>query len=267
MYVALQLQPDILLDFESVCLIFFMLLEKYSKIFLNQSFKFIFQSFKFIFIYQRHDMVPRNDRDYNQITVAISPIYHELHCTSYIGSDVVACEFDLRTLNHAAYKAGKNNNVNPVAMIKPPIIATAIGPQKTERDKGIIASTAAAAVNMIGRNRHTADSMTAVQGSTPASISCSIWSIKITELRMIITKSAITPNGATKPNGRCKMSNAIAAPATPKGPVKNTSNAREKLCSCNIRSVKIMKTTNGTFAAIESCAFPLSAAAPANSTL
>ena len=32
------------------------------------------------------------------------------------------------TLNHAAYNAGKNNRVNAVATIKPPMIATAIGP-------------------------------------------------------------------------------------------------------------------------------------------
>ncbi|GLO05171.1 hypothetical protein PPUJ13061_50730 [Pseudomonas putida] len=32
------------------------------------------------------------------------------------------------TLNHAAYNAGRNNRVNAVATIKPPMIATAIGP-------------------------------------------------------------------------------------------------------------------------------------------
>ncbi|PYG73383.1 hypothetical protein N436_04976 [Pseudomonas sp. RV120224-01b] len=32
------------------------------------------------------------------------------------------------TLNHAAYNAGRNNRVNTVATIKPPMIATAIGP-------------------------------------------------------------------------------------------------------------------------------------------
>ena len=38
-----------------------------------------------------------------------------------------------------------------VAEINPPMMATAIGPQKLLRDKGIIASTAASAVNTIGR--------------------------------------------------------------------------------------------------------------------
>ena len=32
------------------------------------------------------------------------------------------------TLNHAAYNAGRNNRVNAVATINPPMIATAIGP-------------------------------------------------------------------------------------------------------------------------------------------
>ena len=32
------------------------------------------------------------------------------------------------TLNHAAYNAGRNNRVNTVATINPPMIATAIGP-------------------------------------------------------------------------------------------------------------------------------------------
>ena len=47
------------------------------------------------------------------------------------------------------------------------MIATAIGPQNTERDSGIIASTAAAAVSTIGRSRRTADSTIASQVGTP----------------------------------------------------------------------------------------------------
>jgi len=57
----------------------------------------------------------------------------------------------LSTLNHAAYMAGKDNKVNPVATINPPMIAIAMGPQKTLLDSGIMASTAAAAVKIIGR--------------------------------------------------------------------------------------------------------------------
>src|SRR5574343_1231566 len=61
------------------------------------------------------------------------------------------------TLNHAAYSAGRNRSVSKVATHKPPMIATAIGPQKIERDKGIIARIAASAVSMIGRKRRTAE--------------------------------------------------------------------------------------------------------------
>jgi hypothetical protein len=43
------------------------------------------------------------------------------------------------TLNHAAYSAGRNNSVSTVATIKPPMIATAIGPKNAERVSGIIA--------------------------------------------------------------------------------------------------------------------------------
>ena len=42
--------------------------------------------------------------------------------------------------------AGRANSVNTVATTSPPMIATAMGPQNTVRDNGIIASTAAAAV-------------------------------------------------------------------------------------------------------------------------
>lgn len=56
----------------------------------------------------------------------------------------------LSILNQAAYIAGKANKVKAVATIKPPMIAIAIGPQKTLRDKGIMAKTAAAAVKMMG---------------------------------------------------------------------------------------------------------------------
>ena len=63
------------------------------------------------------------------------------------------------------------------------MMATAMGPQKTLRDSGIMASTAAAAVRTMGRKRRTADSTIASQAGTPRARSCSIWSIRITELR------------------------------------------------------------------------------------
>jgi hypothetical protein len=79
-----------------------------------------------------------------------------------------------RTLNHAAYNAGRNNSVRTVATINPPMIATAIGPQNTERESGIIASTAVAAVKIIGLKRRTAEPTIASQTGMPAEISCSI---------------------------------------------------------------------------------------------
>ena len=38
------------------------------------------------------------------------------------------------TRNHAAYIAGSDSSVSTVATINPPMMATAIGPQKTLRD-------------------------------------------------------------------------------------------------------------------------------------
>ena len=56
---------------------------------------------------------------------------------------------------------GKTNSVNAVAIKSPPAIATAIGPQKILRMSGNIPSIAAAAVNIIGRKRRTAESIIA----------------------------------------------------------------------------------------------------------
>src|SRR5205085_3156196 len=91
----------------------------------------------------------------------------------------------LFTRKQAAYIAGSASRVSTVATMRPPMIATAIGPQKTDRDSGIIARTAAAAVSTMGRRRRTADSTIAFHVGTPLALSCSIWSIRITELRMI----------------------------------------------------------------------------------
>src|SRR5690606_17198108 len=86
------------------------------------------------------------------------------------------------TRKHTAYNAGRNNKVNKVAMIRPPMMATAMGPQKALRDSGIIASTAVAAVSMMGRARPTAASTMAVQTGSPSRTCCSIWSTRMTEL-------------------------------------------------------------------------------------
>src|SRR5207244_8699994 len=83
-----------------------------------------------------------------------------------------------RTRNQAAYSAGTKTSVSAVATTKPPMIEIAIGPQKTLRVSGIIASTAAAAVSTTGRKRRTVASTMAVQGATPREMSWSIWSTR-----------------------------------------------------------------------------------------
>ena len=60
-----------------------------------------------------------------------------------------------------ANKEGKNNKVKAVAIIKPPIIAIAIGPKKSFLDNGIIAKTDDKAVKIIGRKRLIDDSIIA----------------------------------------------------------------------------------------------------------
>ena len=47
--------------------------------------------------------------------------------------------------------AGKASKVSAVATTNPPMMATAMGPQNTLRDSGIMANTAAAAVSTMGR--------------------------------------------------------------------------------------------------------------------
>ena len=74
------------------------------------------------------------------------------------------------TLNQAAYIAGKANKVKAVATINPPMMATAIGPQKTLLERGIMAKTAAAAVKTMGRKRLTADSTMASQAAVAAAM-------------------------------------------------------------------------------------------------
>ena len=144
------------------------------------------------------------------------------------------------------------------------MIATAIGPQNTLRDSGIIASTAAAAVSTIGRKRRTAASTIAFQAATPRARSCSIWSIRITELRMIMPISAITPSSATKPNGRFEQQQRRRPRRRCRAaPVRNTSTERLKLCSCSISSVNMMNSISGTPAAIEPWPLLLSSTAPA----
>ncbi len=70
--------------------------------------------------------------------------------------------------------AGNASSVKTVATTSPPMMAIAIGPQNTERDKGIMANTAAAAVSTIGLSLRTVLSTIASQGWIPWARSCSI---------------------------------------------------------------------------------------------
>ena len=67
-----------------------------------------------------------------------------------------------------AYIVGNTNNVSAVATNRPPAIDIAIGPQNTLAINGIIPKIAVSAVNMIGRNLITVDSITASYGVKPS---------------------------------------------------------------------------------------------------
>ena len=119
------------------------------------------------------------------------------------------------------------------------MMVIAIGPQNRLRASGIMPRMAASAVSTTGRARRTVASMMARWRAWPAAMSWSIWSTRMTVLRMIMPASAIMPSSATKPNGRLEMSNAPVAPMMPSGAVANTSASREKLCSWIIRIASI----------------------------
>src|SRR4029434_9248419 len=75
---------------------------------------------------------------------------------------------------HNAYRLGRNGHVKNVATNKPPIIVHDIGPQKAERDKGIMARMAANAVRTTGRARLTVASTIASPRVNPCFTSDSI---------------------------------------------------------------------------------------------
>ena len=85
-------------------------------------------------------------------------------------------------------------------------------------------SEAAAAVSTIGRKRFVVASTTASQGCRPLAISMSIWSIRITELRMIIPLKAMIPRIATKPIGVPVDNKAATTPIRPSGATLITRN-------------------------------------------
>ena len=66
------------------------------------------------------------------------------------------------------------------------MMATAIGPQKTFRVRGIIAGIAARAVSTTGRVLRMVAPITASQAEIPSRRSCEIWSTRMTLLRMAL---------------------------------------------------------------------------------
>jgi hypothetical protein len=142
------------------------------------------------------------------------------------------------------------------------MIAHAIGPQNVERVSGIMARIAAAAVSTMGRKRRTVDSTIASQSARPRSRSASICTTRITELRMIIPKSAITPSIATKPKGMRNVARTSDTPIRPSGAVASTSAIFFMSCSCAMRSSSTTRSIAGTTAAIEACDVALDSAAP-----
>ena len=69
--------------------------------------------------------------------------------------------------NQATYNVGKKISVKIVATSSPPMIAKAIGPQKTVGAIGIIPRTVDTAVSMIGRKRELLASMAASDAFFP----------------------------------------------------------------------------------------------------
>jgi hypothetical protein len=120
-------------------------------------------------------------------------------------------------------------------------MATAIGPQKTLRDSGIIASTAAAAVSTIGRKRRTADSTIA---SRPARRVAVLLDLVDQDHRVAHDHAdqrdhAEQRHEAERPVQQQQRA-ADAGDAHAAG--EEARMAREKLCSCSISSVNMMNS-------------------------
>ena len=149
-----------------------------------------------------------------------------------------------------------------MATTRPPMIETAMGPHSTSRDSGIMARMAAAAVRVMGRKRRTVASRTASHGVCPSSMSCRIWSTRMTVLRMMMPASAMVPSMATKPKGRPETSSAATTPTMPSGAVSITISTSEKRRSCSISSVRISPTISGMPLMMEACALTFSSSGP-----
>ena len=141
-------------------------------------------------------------------------------------------------------------------------MAMAIDPQKRLPASGIIASTAAMAVRRIGRSRLSAACSTASRTPSPACSCCLIWSINMTELRMMMPNSAMIPSMTTKPNGRFVMSSPAVTPIMPSGAVSSVMTAWAMFCSCTMRTTRMSTAMTGTGSRNKAVLVPLSSEAP-----
>ena len=132
---------------------------------------------------------------------------------------------------------GRTSSVNTVATNKPAPMATAIGPQNILETKGIIAKIAAAAVSKIGRKRVIVALMMESHKLSPAARCWSIWSIRITELRIMIPDRANMPSCTTKPIGLPVKKRPMATPMIPSGAVNNVNIILGMFCSCSIKRI------------------------------
>ena len=126
------------------------------------------------------------------------------------------------------------------------MIAIAIGPQNTLRVSGTIASTVAAAVSTTGRVRCTAASTHGVpRDRGPPPSRSRTWSIRITELRMIIPHERDDAEDRDEAERRLEHEQ--------RGDDADQSERRgeehhdicEKLCSCSIRIGRIVTSITG----------------------
>jgi hypothetical protein len=105
-------------------------------------------------------------------------------------------------------------------------------------------------------------SITAFHLSRPAAMFVSIWSMRMTEFRMIMPLSAMMPRIATKPNGVPVDSNAATTPISPNGATLTTRNSRWKLCNWTMRMLAISSRVTGNTAATEAWPLALASSVP-----
>ena len=112
------------------------------------------------------------------------------------------------TRNQAAYIAGSASSVSAVATIRPPMIATAIGPRRRCATAGSSPAPPRPRSARSGGNDAPPDSTTACRSGTPAARVLLDLVDQDDRVALIMPISAITPSSATKPKGRSSSSSA-----------------------------------------------------------